>query len=560
MSAPPTGLSTIGNLPAGMRIDHFVLGRLLGKGGMGAVYLAEDQNLGRQVALKFLAPTLLESPGYLERFQREARAAARLSHPAIVGIFHLGSVNGMPYYAMEYVEGTPLDSVLARKGPLPPDTALRLLLQVVEGLEVAHRAGIIHRDLKPANLVLARDGRVKILDFGLARTSESTSLTQSGMVMGTPDYMSPEQGLGKRVDHRADIYALGVILFQMITGSLPFRGDSALAVMMSHVQTPAPRLDSVAPEAPEALCELVDRCLSKAPEDRWSDYPALASALAAGRRAVQGLGPLKVTAERAAHADTLGPAASGGRSRPSDATLAAAETRIEATPGEGSQAVGSGSLPGTAPAPVRGVTATAPLPAPHPGSPPPTSSSGAAPSTPVAVAAAGPGTADATGQPPAAVADPAPPEAIETGFPPAAVLPFVHYGTFLRHPMLATRGILARYDSTTVPLAKVIVSLACVASLAELLCGRIPNLVGMLVGWTIILGIATGPLWLLGRLVGRPAGWLRIMHLEGWLLAPLSVVAIVAAIVPPVVLLIFLFSAGLHVAAAWALVTAPKRT
>jgi serine/threonine protein kinase len=272
-----------------MVIDHFRVIEQLGKGGMGTVFLAEDINLGRIVALKVLSPALLEEEGYRERFYREARHAARLSHPNIVSIFHLGEAGGSPYFAMEFVRGTPLDEILQDQGALPPEQAVQLVLQALEGLQHAHGHGIIHRDMKPANLVLGADKRLRILDFGLARAADTTGLTRSGAIMGTPDFMAPEQGLGKKVEHTGDIYAVGVILFQFLTGQLPFSGDSALEVMMAHVQNPPPDLTQLCPELPDKLCAVISRCLEKAPEDRYQNYPHLIKDLQACLPGLRGL-------------------------------------------------------------------------------------------------------------------------------------------------------------------------------------------------------------------------------------------------------------------------------
>lgn len=269
-------------LPSGLQIDHFRVQGLLGKGGMGSVYEAEDVNLGRRVALKVLSPALLEIEGYRDRFFREARSAARVQHPNIVSIYHLGETGGRPYYAMEYVDGEPLDEVLRRERQFSEARAVELLTPVLEALHHAQQQGVIHRDLKPANLVLGRDGRVRILDFGLARMEGSTSLTNTGMVMGTPDYMAPEQGLGKKVTHTADIYAIGVIFYTFLSGRLPFEGDSALEVMMAHVQTPPLRLEKLLPSLSPELAQIIHRCLEKRPVDRYQDYPSLIQDLRQG--------------------------------------------------------------------------------------------------------------------------------------------------------------------------------------------------------------------------------------------------------------------------------------
>ena len=275
----------------GARIDHFQIERLLGKGGMGAVYLAEDINLGRKVAIKVLPPALVAEEGYRERFYREARAAARVQHPNIVGIYHLGETGGLPYFAMEYVEGTPLDEVLRERGAMAPSLAVGLVLQVLQGLAHAQHQGVIHRDLKPANLVLGKDRRVRILDFGLARAEGSKSLTQTGAVMGTPDFMAPEQGLGKKVTMTADVYAVGVILFQFLTGRLPFVGDSALEVMMAHVQQPPPPLEQILPHLPRALTRVISRCLEKDPAARYQDYAELTEDLQRAHPDLEGIPP-----------------------------------------------------------------------------------------------------------------------------------------------------------------------------------------------------------------------------------------------------------------------------
>jgi predicted Ser/Thr protein kinase len=286
-----TGVS---RLAEGTQIDHFRIVRILGKGGMGAVYLAEDEdeNLGRQVAVKVLSPTLLETEGYRDRFYREARSAARLNHPNIVSVYHLGEWHGSPYFAMEYVHGKALDQVIADEGAMTPARAIDTLLQVLEGMKHALSGGVIHRDLKPANLFLGGDGRVRVLDFGLARAEDSKSLTATGAVMGTPDFMAPEQGLGKKVGMTADVYAVGVILFQFLSGQLPFHGDSALEVMMSHVQRPPPPLGQLMPHLPKGLVGIVARCLQKDPTARYQGYEELIGDLRSARGEVEGM-PVK---------------------------------------------------------------------------------------------------------------------------------------------------------------------------------------------------------------------------------------------------------------------------
>ena len=280
-------------LVADTKINHFRVLGLLGKGGMGAVYKAEDVNLGRQVALKVLSPALLEIEGYKDRFFREAQSAARVQHPNIVSIYHLGTTSkGSPYFAMELVDGEALDEVLHRVNRFSLEKSVELLTPVIEALSFAHGQGIIHRDLKPANLVLGKDNRIRVLDFGLARMEGSTSLTNTGMVMGTPDFMSPEQGLGKKVDHRADIYSIGVIFYVFLTGRLPFEGDSALEVMMAHVQTPPPSVRKCLPDLSPYYSQIIHRCLEKAPEDRFQSYQELLEALKNGPKPTSSLGQI----------------------------------------------------------------------------------------------------------------------------------------------------------------------------------------------------------------------------------------------------------------------------
>lgn len=312
MSAP----ATTSNVPAGTQVGGFEVLRPLGKGGMGAVYVAKDLKLGREVALKLLSPQLFEIPGYHDRFLREAQAAARLSHPNIVAIYTFGDEGGMPFFAMELVPGRTLDELVRQHGALPARDAAQLVLQAVSGLGHAFdKAGVVHRDIKPGNLILGDDGRVRILDFGLARAEDSTSLTAAGAVMGTPDYMSPEQVRGDDTDLRTDIYSLGVVLYQLLSGELPFPGKSAGDVMVKQVSSPPPPLAPRAPGAPASMVAIVERCLQKAPDQRFQDYITLEAAL---RRAFQEA-PHKTVLGHAAPGvlvDRTAPTAVGGASVP----------------------------------------------------------------------------------------------------------------------------------------------------------------------------------------------------------------------------------------------------
>lgn len=225
---------------------RYQLRDLLGEGGMASVYLAYDAALDRQVAIKTLHTELGREQSFRERFRREAQAVAKLQHTNIVSVFDTGEdeLGGamMPYIVMEYVEGQPLGSVLhtdiQQYGAMPADKALKMTADVLAALEVSHEMGLVHRDIKPGNVMVTKRGVVKVMDFGIARAMQSgvTSMTQTGMVVGTPQYLSPEQALGRGVDARSDLYSVGIMLFQLLTGRIPFDADSPLAIAYAHVQ------------------------------------------------------------------------------------------------------------------------------------------------------------------------------------------------------------------------------------------------------------------------------------------------------------------------------------
>ena len=271
--------------------DDFELHELIGEGGTGAVYRAWQRSMSRWVAVKLLHGRFLADSGMQARFQREVHSIARLSHPNIVMPLQVGKTpQGAPFLAMEYVAGTSLESLLA-SGALSQDRAMAIALQVCSALGDTHAAGIIHRDLKPGNIMLAdhqcqRD-TVKVLDFGLAKARDGFSplgaeddfrLTTRGAVFGTPHYLSPEQAQGEDIDHRADIYSLGVVLFHMLAGRVPFEGN-ALSLLLAHASLPAPRVTDWAPEVAPEVADLVARCLSKRPSDRFESAEALAAQL-----------------------------------------------------------------------------------------------------------------------------------------------------------------------------------------------------------------------------------------------------------------------------------------
>jgi len=260
---------------------RYVLERRLGRGGMGVVYLARELRLDRKVAIKLLPPERAIQPRARERFLREARTAAQLSHPGIVPIFAVHEVSDFVYFAMAYVDGDTLGRRVRRRGPVPYDTAARLLEEVARALAYAHDRGVVHRDVKPDNILLdLATGRALVSDFGIARVGSGVT-TGPQRVVGTAEFMSPEQVLGERVDPRSDLYSLGVVGYFALSGELPFVGQDDMAVLARHVNDPAPPLASVAPSVPPRLAETIDRCLAKDPGARFPNGEALADALAA---------------------------------------------------------------------------------------------------------------------------------------------------------------------------------------------------------------------------------------------------------------------------------------
>jgi tetratricopeptide (TPR) repeat protein len=261
------------------QISHYRLGRLLGRGGMGEVYEAEDLDLGRHVALKFIAPELAADPDNLKRFEREARSAAALNHPHIATLYAFERDGNRPFIAMELVAGESLRARIRRRGALPIEEAVAVARDVAGALATAHRRGIVHRDIKPENLMFDEDGRVKVMDFGLARATLASQLTMTGTTMGTAGYMAPESLRGSP-GPPSDVFALGVVLHEMLTGTLPFAGESALALMFTITNEPPKSVRATRPEVSEALEELVGRLLDKSATTR-PEAPVAARELAA---------------------------------------------------------------------------------------------------------------------------------------------------------------------------------------------------------------------------------------------------------------------------------------
>ena len=258
--------------------------REIGRGGMGIVYLARDLKLDRPVAIKTLPAHLAGSPEVRDRFLREARTAAHLSHPSIVPIHRADEIDGQVFFVMGYVDGESLAQRIQERGRPPFAETVAQLRDVALALGYAHAHGVVHRDVKAENILIERaTGRAVVTDFGIARLAESKQLTATGQVLGTVHYMSPEQVSGEALDGRSDVYALGVVAFLALSGRFPFDSDTPSAILVSHVTRPAPRLADIAPDVPAAIANIVDRCLAKSREDRFESSGALAEALERAR-------------------------------------------------------------------------------------------------------------------------------------------------------------------------------------------------------------------------------------------------------------------------------------
>ncbi|MCH9673121.1 MAG: serine/threonine protein kinase [Gammaproteobacteria bacterium] len=257
-----------------MEVPGYQIKRTIGQGGMGTVYLATQESLGRDVCLKILNASRTDSDEYAERFLNEARIVASLRHPHIITIYDVGATNDVVYIAMEYVGGGDLKQRLEER--LPPRTALELLLRVGGAVDMAHQGDIIHRDVKPANILFRRDGTPLLSDFGIAKQVKlETELTSTGTILGSPFYMSPEQAEGIEVDGRTDIYSLGIILYEMLTGERPYLGDTPIKIIMQHLQQPLPTL----PEEHARFQPLLERMVAKRPDDRFPNAAAMLDAV-----------------------------------------------------------------------------------------------------------------------------------------------------------------------------------------------------------------------------------------------------------------------------------------
>jgi serine/threonine protein kinase len=270
----------IGELLAG----RYELQAVVGSGGMSSVYRARDTVLERTVAIKILHEHFSGDPAYVERFRREARALAQLNHPNIVTVIDRGEYEGRQFIVFEHVEGDNLKELIEREGQLPVDQALGLVHQVARGLAFAHEHGVVHRDVKPHNVLIDEDGVAKVTDFGIARSLEpADGLTETGTLLGTSEYIAPEQASGHRVDDRSDQYSLAAVLYELLAGEPPYTGQNFMAVALKHLQDPVPSVRDVRPDVSPRLDAIVARALAKRPEDRFPSTDAFMAALEAAR-------------------------------------------------------------------------------------------------------------------------------------------------------------------------------------------------------------------------------------------------------------------------------------
>jgi eukaryotic-like serine/threonine-protein kinase len=250
-------------------LDRYEVGRLLGAGGMAEVFEGRDRLLARRVAIKVLQAQFARDPSFLIRFKREAQAAASLSHPNIVGVYDTGSEDGTHFIVMEYVDGRTLKDVIRAEGPLYPERAAEICEDVCSALAAAHARGLIHRDIKPGNVMLTPDGKVKVMDFGIARATTSETITQTAAVVGTAQYISPEQAQGQTVDFRSDLYSVGCCLYEMLTGTVPFTGATPVAIAYRHVREDPTPPRMLNPDVPPPLEAIVLKAMAKLPDNRY---------------------------------------------------------------------------------------------------------------------------------------------------------------------------------------------------------------------------------------------------------------------------------------------------
>jgi serine/threonine-protein kinase len=279
LPAPRGSLLAMGLQPGQKIAERYTIERELGRGGMGAVYLAADEKLGERVALKIINASMAIDPGAADRFRREVAAARKVTHPNIIRIHDLVEDNGMLLLSMEQVQGETLATLLGRAGALRLDEGRHIVGQICDGVAAAHAAGVVHRDLKPSNVLIDGEKRVKVIDFGLAKTTFLAGLTATGLIVGTPEYMAPEQVRGHATDARADVYALGALAYHVFVGRPPFAGETPIAIGFAHVTEPPRPPRQLRPELPEALEHAILKALEKEPIKRFSDAGELKRAL-----------------------------------------------------------------------------------------------------------------------------------------------------------------------------------------------------------------------------------------------------------------------------------------
>jgi serine/threonine protein kinase len=285
--------------PQALIKGRYRVGRRLGEGGMATVYLGHDLLLGRDVAIKSPRPQFSADPGSRARFEREARAAAALSHPNIIDVYDVGEDDGTPFIVMELVRGQSLKAIIAADAPFHPDDVAELLEQIGGALDYAHARGYVHRDIKPGNILVDEHGRARLVDFGIAKGLADGDLTEAGSSLGTVGYLSPEQAAGLMATPASDVYSVGVVAFEMLTGELPFAAETPVGLAMRHMNDPAPRPSHVVPGLPLQIDSIILRALAKDPTKRWGSAGAFARALRNWRnagpppvtRATQGVAP-----------------------------------------------------------------------------------------------------------------------------------------------------------------------------------------------------------------------------------------------------------------------------
>ena len=297
-------MAEIGSILGG----RYRLVELLGQGGMATIFRAEDLQLGREVAIKLLRPEYLRDPDFSSRFRQEAQNAASLSHPNVVTVYDYGEDPSGPFIVMEFVDGEDLATILRRNGALPPTQAARIAAGVARALAASHSRGIVHRDVKPGNVLIGRDGRVKVVDFGIARAIAEAQMTLPGTTLGSVHYFSPEQARGEPATNESDIFSLGIVLYEMLTGTRPWEGDSAAGVALARLSGPVPDPSLARGSIPPDLAAITRKALAPLPADRFASAAAMAEALEAARAAA--------TSAAAATAAGAGSRRRGWRRRP----------------------------------------------------------------------------------------------------------------------------------------------------------------------------------------------------------------------------------------------------